>query len=394
MAIFCLLLQSCFLASAYAGFTDAELFKVIDQVYDAAREAPVPSHCLEVRTDFTALLSVCRQWDNVIGVVYGIFLHGLFEEDAVRHVSKYMQPASTEKGALKILRQGLQAAREYTGKKTFPYQWLKNGDVYWKILMKSVRSIWKFAQAAVTHRRSWKEMDQLFPAICGPYSCFKGKKRASHCAYMRRHLTRFLTIYLHGFVQKLTPMCWDLACYDMGSGPKKATKLLGCSGDIDRAYMFANHIQARHGSRTYTLHSFVVFLCLNVAALQDAMNVLRSKQRSRCGKGVYMHTSGKYAAQITQDGSNISLGTFATQRDAKAARAAAISKIRQVGTFTKKVKKVLVKSKLGISKHRNGYQVSCCWSGEVHYAPKCSTLKAAYAARDKLFKKVGKPLHR
>ena len=262
----------------------AVVTSIVKKVYDQAKADG--THCCDVRDDHTNLLAIGNRFGRKLGVVYGTFLHGLYEPDAQDHCSKVLGRASSLEKVKGYLTEGLQAARDYKGCKQFPYQWLKNGDIYWAQLMSFVDIIWEFAEEVTTGKRSWCQLDSCFPEDCGPYSlgCIRGKHR--NCKYMRRHLTRWITIFLHGHTHPVTRLCWQLATKKMGSGPSTAASLLQCE-DFNRAQQLCNILQARHGRRTkFTLHDLTVLLCFNVSLIKSLVSLAKSRCRERRGKGV------------------------------------------------------------------------------------------------------------
>ena len=130
---------------------------IVKKVYDQAKADG--THCCDVRDDHTNLLAIGNRFGRKLGVVYGTFLHGLYEPDAQDHCSKVLGRASSLEKVKGYLTEGLQAARYYKGCKKIPYQWLKNGDIYWAQLMSFVDIIWEFAEEVTTCKRSWCQLD-------------------------------------------------------------------------------------------------------------------------------------------------------------------------------------------------------------------------------------------
>ncbi|CAK0839690.1 unnamed protein product [Prorocentrum cordatum] len=228
--------------------SDGELFGAVGSVYADAKE--IGTHCMSERADYTTLLTVCRKWGLKLGAFYSVFLRGLYTPEAVQYCSKALRKTTSLTTATMALAQGLARARAFDGAKSFPYAWLKDGDVCWKQLMTCTASLWKFAGDVVDGtRRTRSEVDSLFPARCGPHSFYKTKKKASRCCYMRRHLTRFITILVFGFRAPLSPACWTMACSGMGSGPKVASELSGCCDDFAGAGEYCHHLQKQHGKK-------------------------------------------------------------------------------------------------------------------------------------------------
>lgn len=79
----------------------------------------------------------------------------------VQHVAGQMSEAKTVKGAMAILRTGLQTATDYTGPQSFPFGWLKDDRIHWKQLTRCAEAIWDFAGRAVIGKRLWSKLDNL-----------------------------------------------------------------------------------------------------------------------------------------------------------------------------------------------------------------------------------------
>ena len=295
--------------------TNAEIEEVLTLAYDKFPG----DNCCAVREDYTELCSICRNivprhvgglQRRALQVFMGVHLHALYYPKAVAACAAKMKPALAQlkrnfgnknmlRALRKIVRMGLNEARECKGPKSFPYQ-VPGGDKFWKSLMPHTAKLWLFARKVVRLKEPrWRKIEDIFRASCGLYSY----DRNSKCKYMRRHTTRWVQLYLK-------PTCallqadWDLAVCGMGSGAAKGI-LLVRSELLDDALHLCSTLGRLHRS-IYGLHDLTVFLCLCANFIESKLRKLRimraqkkkKKRKAEKSTGTRMRLRGHWTSEV------------------------------------------------------------------------------------------------
>ena len=113
----------------------------------------------------------------------------------------------------------LAAGRSYGGRQGFPYRWLPSGTEVAESLGPYLGTLYDAcAGIAALRIPSFSAIDSMLPQELGRYSM----TRRSKCAYLRRHLARWMTrwLYPRGVPDAAD---WDLCLNGMGRAPRVTT---------------------------------------------------------------------------------------------------------------------------------------------------------------------------
>jgi hypothetical protein len=343
---------------------------------------------LSVRTDYLALSETVSSYEGSVAIKLfaGDVLHGYYHREAVTIVAKHLDLSLRGCHDIETITRWLtrqrtratKAGQAYSGPKTFPYRWIKDGATIALSLLPHVRSLYESCLIIAKRRQpTMKFIDDTLPLNLGRYSMSRSEK----CPYMRRQLARWMAVWLYPRACGGEPD-WDLSVHGMGSGPKAAATLIHVL-DYRDALRALDYIRPYYDGY-YGLHDLVCCLCLALNALRRKIAELR-RRASLPG----VQKKGKLFAVRVWDGTTqVHVGMAITKNKAAELRANAARRIKR-GTFSlaRKVIKPAVKkgsSKyVGVSQFRDTWQAYCDKNGvRVHLGQFKSERLAAKAVSD------------
>ena len=277
---------------------------------------------LDVRDDYLALSQAVSGYrgDVPTKLVVGILLHGFYDRAAVEYMAAVlrfpdvrgvsgMDWAISVRGTYEDM---LAAGRSYGGRQGFPYRWIPSGTEVAESLGPYLGTLYDACVGIAALRiPSFSAIDSMLPQELGRYSMTTRSK----CAYMRRHLARWMTRWLY---PRGVPDArdWDLCLNGMGRAPRATAKLLKITS-YEVAILFRRRLSRALG-RKYSLFDLVCFLCLASNAIRSE---LKTVQRRSTRAGIVQRGS-RFLVQHWDGGRMRYLGSVGTLREARSLYAA------------------------------------------------------------------------